>query len=83
MSPTFGAALYAVLSEAGLEFLGLGNVNAVTWGTILYWAQNNQAMLLGQWQWMVVPGLLIAILGMSFALLNFAVDEMTNPRLRR
>ncbi|NLM38803.1 MAG: ABC transporter permease [Firmicutes bacterium] len=79
----FGAALYAVLSEAGLEFLGLGNVNAVTWGTILYWAQNNQAMLLGQAQWMVVPGLLIAILGMSFALLNFAVDEMTNPRLRR
>lgn len=79
----FGAALYAVLSEAGLEFLGLGNVNAVTWGTILYWAQNNQAMLLGQWQWMVVPGLLIAILGMSFALLNFAVDEMTNPLLRR
>lgn len=79
----FGAALYAVLSEAGLEFLGLGNVNAVTWGTILYWAQNNQAMLLGQAQWMVIPGLLIAILGMSFALLNFAVDEMTNPRLRR
>lgn len=79
----FGAALYAVLSEAGLEFLGLGNVNAVTWGTILYWAQNNQAILMGQWQWMVVPGVLIAVLGMSFALLNFAVDEMTNPRLRR
>ncbi len=78
----FGAALYAVLSEAGLEFLGLGNVNAVTWGTVLYWAQNNQAMLLGQWQWMAVPGLLIAVLGTSFALLNFAVDEMTNPRLR-
>lgn len=78
----FGAALYAVLSEAGLEFLGLGNVNAITWGTTLYWAQNNQAMLLGQWQWMAVPGLLIAILGTSFALLNFAVDQMTNPRLR-
>lgn len=45
----FGAALYAVSSEAGLEFLGLGNVNAVTRGTILYWAQNNQAVLLGQW----------------------------------
>lgn len=79
----FGAALYAVLSEASLSFLGLGNVNAVTWGTILYWAQNNQALLLGQWQWMAVPGLLIAILGTSFALLNFAVDEMTNPKLRR
>lgn len=79
----FGAALYAVLSEASLSFLGLGNVNAVTWGTILYWAQNNQALLLGQWQWIAVPGLLIAILGTSFALLNFAVDEMTNPKLRR
>lgn len=79
----FGAALYAVLSEAGLEFLGLGNVNTITWGTVLYWAQNNQALLLGQWQWMAVPGLLIAVLGTSFALLNFAVDEMTNPRLRR
>lgn len=78
----FGAALNAVLSEAGLEFLGLGNVNSVTWGTILYWAQNNQALLLGQWQWMAIPGLLIAILGTSFALLNFAIDEISNPRLR-
>lgn len=78
----FGAALNAVLSEAGLEFLGLGNVNAITWGTILYWAQNNQALLMGQWQWMAIPGLLIAILGTSFALLNFAIDEISNPRLR-
>lgn len=78
----FGAALNAVLSEAGLEFLGLGNVNSITWGTILYWAQNNQALLLGQWQWMAIPGLLIAILGTSFALLNFAIDEISNPRLR-
>ncbi|RKX55935.1 MAG: ABC transporter permease [Thermotoga sp.] len=79
----FGSALYAVLSEAGLEFLGLGDANAVTWGTILYWAQNNQAILLGQWQWIAVPGLCIALLGTSFALLNFAVDELTNPKLRR
>lgn len=77
----FGASIYAVLSEAGLEFLGLGNSSAVSWGTILYWSQNNQAMLFGLWQWMAVPGLLIALLGMSFALMNFAVDELTNPRL--
>lgn len=79
----FGAALYAVLSEAGLEFLGLGNVNVVTWGTILYWAQNNQAIILGQWQWMAVPGLCIAMLGTAFALINFAIDEVSNPRLRQ
>lgn len=78
----FGAALYAVLSEAGLEFLGLGNSNAVSWGVMLYWAQNNQAILFGLWLWMAVPGILIALLGTAFALMNFAVDELTNPRLR-
>ncbi len=79
----FGAALYAVLSEAGLEFLGLGNVNTVTWGTMLYWAENDEALLMGLWQWMVLPGLCIALLGTAFGLLNFAVDQVVNPRLRR
>lgn len=79
----FGSSLAAVLGEASLEFLGLGDVNANTWGTMLYWAQNNQALLLGQWQWLAVPGLCIALLGTSFALMNFAVDEITNPKLRR
>ncbi len=78
----FGAALFAVLSEAGLEFLGLGDVGIVTWGTMLYWAQTNQAFLLNQWAWMIAPGVCIALLGTSFALLNFAVDEITNPKLR-
>lgn len=78
----FGAALYAVLSEAGLEFLGLGNSNAISWGVMLYWAQNNQAVLFGLWFWVAVPGIMIALLGMAFALMNFAVDELTNPRLR-
>ena len=51
--------------------------------TILYWAQTNGALTFGLWEWAAVPGLLIALLGMSFALMNFAVDEITNPRLRK
>jgi peptide/nickel transport system permease protein len=78
----FGAALYAVLSEAGLEFLGLGNSNSISWGVMLYWAQNNQAILFGLWEWLAIPGIMIALLGTAFALMNFAVDELTNPRLR-
>ncbi|HOA80455.1 MAG TPA: ABC transporter permease [Defluviitaleaceae bacterium] len=78
----FGATVSAVLSEAGLEFLGLGDVNAVSWGTILFWAQNNMALYLGAWQWIFVPGLLISLLGLSFALMNFGVDEIVNPKLR-
>ena len=83
VSNFFGAALFAVLAEAGLEFIGLGNINDVTWGTMLYWAQEGQAILLGEWVWLLVPGLCLALLGTALGLLNFAVDEIANPRLRR
>ncbi|SMC04832.1 peptide/nickel transport system permease protein [Sulfobacillus thermosulfidooxidans DSM 9293] len=75
-------SLYAILAETGLEFLGLGNVSQITWGTMLYWADAGQALLNGAWWWFVPPGLAIALVGGSFGLLNFAVDQYTNPRLR-
>jgi peptide/nickel transport system permease protein len=83
VSNFFGAALFAVLAEAGLEFIGLGNINDVTWGTMLYWAQEGNAVFLGEWVWLLVPGLCLALVGTSLGLLNFAVDEIANPRLRR
>jgi oligopeptide/dipeptide ABC transporter ATP-binding protein len=77
----FGAALYAVLSEAALSFIGLGDVSQITWGTMLYWAQARGALLQGAWWWIAAPGLCIASVGTSFALLNFAIDAVSNPRL--
>jgi peptide/nickel transport system permease protein len=77
-----GAALYAVLAAAGLQFIGLGNPNDMSWGTMLYWAQNNGALNAGSPLWAIVPGLCIAVLGAAFALLNYAFDEITNPALR-
>lgn len=74
--------LGAILAEAGLEFLGLGNVNTVSWGTMLYWANNDQALLSGAWYWLLPPGLCIALVGAALALMNYALDEITNPRLR-
>ncbi len=82
VSSWIGAVLYVILAEAGLEFIGLGDANAVTWGTILYWAQNNQALLTGNW-WAFVPaGVCIALVGFSLTLINYGIDEITNPRLR-
>jgi peptide/nickel transport system permease protein len=78
----FGSALYGVLAEAGLDFLGLGNINEVSWGTMLYWAQDGNALLLGQWAFLLFPGVCILLLGTGLGLLNFAVDEISNPRLR-
>jgi len=77
-----GTAIYVILAAAGLEFLGLGNVSVIDWGTMFYWAQNNDALLLGAWWWYVAPGICIALLGAGLALINFGIDEIANPRLR-
>jgi peptide/nickel transport system permease protein len=82
VSGFIGATLYAVVAMVGLEFIGLGDANSITWGTMLFWAQNSSALLTGSWWTFVPPGLAIALLGFAFAMLNFAIDEVTNPRLR-
>lgn len=78
-----GTIIYAVLAQAGLEFLGLGDVTTVSWGTMFYWAQNNEALLLGAWWWFLAPGFCVALLGAGLAFINFGIDELANPRLRK
>src|SRR5215468_3614192 len=77
-----GAALYSVLTAAGLQFLGLGDPNSISWGTMLYWSQSQQALQVGYPLWSIAPGVCVALLGVSFALLNYAFDEISNPALR-
>lgn len=76
------AVVLAVLTEAGLSFLGLGGIDSLTWGTMLYFAQNSEALQLGIWWWFVPPGLCIALLGCGLSLVNFSLDEVINPQLR-
>ena len=83
MSEFFASCMMAIMGESALEFIGLGNVTVVSWGTILYWAQAGGALLSGAWWWFLPPGICIAFLGLSFALINFAIDEISNPRLRK
>jgi peptide/nickel transport system permease protein len=76
------AVVLAILTEAGLSFLGLGGIDTLTWGTMLFFAQNAQALQLGAWWWFVPPGLCIALLGCGLSLVNFSLDEVINPQLR-
>lgn len=76
------ATIAAILAEASLEFLGLGNPGVVTWGTMLYWADAGEALLNNAWWWIVPPGLAISLVGLSLSLINFGVDQISNPRLR-
>lgn len=72
----------AILAEAALEFIGLGDPNAVTWGTMLFWAQNNLALQSGAWWEIWPPAIAIMVTGAALVLVNFAVDEITNPQLK-
>src|SRR5215475_24687 len=77
-----GTVVFAILTQAGIAFLGLSDVTAWSWGTMLYWAEADQALLLGAWWWFVPPGLAIGLVGTALALMNFGIDEIINPRLR-
>jgi ABC-type dipeptide/oligopeptide/nickel transport system permease subunit len=76
-------SLAAILTQASLAFLGIGNLSTWSWGSILYWAENSSALQLGAWWWFVPPGVCIALVGGALAMINFGLDELINPRLRQ
>lgn len=76
------AVIFAILTQAALAFIGLGDPTLLTWGNMLNLAYDNQALSVGAWWWFIPPGLCIALLGMGLALINFSLDELLNPRLR-
>lgn len=78
------AANIAILLEASLSFLGLGDVTHKSWGTTLYYASARGAFLTRAWLWWVLPtGLAISLVVVAFAFVGYALEEAADPRLRR
>ena len=73
----------AILAEAGLSFLGLGDPSLPTWGQVLEHGFRTGAVFLGYWWWVVPPGLAIVITALTFMLLSQGMERVVNPRLRR
>ena len=73
----------AILAEAGLSFLGLGDPSIPTWGQILQDGFTTGAVFLGYWWWVVPPGVLIMITAVTFMFLALGLEPVVNPRLRR
>ncbi len=83
MEQFINATSSAILLEASLSFLGLGDPLQKSWGAVLYWAQVRGAFLSPAWKWWVLPpGILIGIASLGFALLGFYVERVINPRLK-
>lgn len=72
----------AILTEAAISILGLGDPGIVTWGQMLNDAKVAGAVIQGMWWWIITPGLMISVVGMSFAFVGFAMDKILNPKLK-
>ena len=72
----------ALLTDAGLEFLGLGDASKTSWGVTLYWAQTNSTVLQGEWWPFFFPGAALALTVLGLVLILAGIDEVSNPRLR-
>ena len=72
----------AILTDAGLQFLGLGDMSRASWGVTMYWAQVNSSFLQGEWWPFLFPGLALALTVASLVFILAGVDEVSNPRLR-
>lgn len=73
----------AILAEASLSFLGLGDPSIPTWGQMLEAGFNTGALYVGYWWWIVPPGLLIVLTALAFMLLALALEPIVDPRLRQ
>lgn len=70
----------AIVAQAGLAFFGLGDLSSVNWGTMLYYAQNQDAVIYGSWWWILPPGIAIAILGVAANILGTGINEVFGKR---
>jgi ABC-type dipeptide/oligopeptide/nickel transport system permease subunit len=73
--------MFAILTEAGLSFLGLGDATQKSWGVMLYFAQIQGAFLRGAWWWIFPPGLCIAVISCCFNFIGTALNDLFSLKL--
>lgn len=82
ISPLFlGLIAAGVTQQAALAFLGIGNPSEPSWGLMINWAMTQNALFRGLWWWFVPPGLALCLIGFATTMINFGLDEITNPTL--
>jgi peptide/nickel transport system permease protein len=68
----------AILIEAALSFLGLGDPNVVSWGQMLRFAQ---PFLRRAWWMMIFPGLAVSLTTLGINLVGEGLNDALNPKL--
>jgi len=73
---------WAIGLEITLAILGLLDLSIPTLGTMLYWAINYQAILLGRWWWLMTPITISLLLFVALYWLSVSISVYLDPRTR-
>ncbi|NLZ34810.1 ABC transporter permease [Clostridium isatidis] len=77
-----GTLIYAIMAQSFIEFIGFGDRMSVTWGQMLNNAQSTGALSSGVWWEILGPSVFLILFGSGLTLVNFSIDELSNPKLR-
>lgn len=73
----------AVLAQASLSFLGLGDPTQISWGNMLHNSFTVGAVGLGDWWYFLPPGIGIVITVLAFTLIGHSIDQSLNEKFRK
>ncbi len=76
------AMAWAILTEAGVSFLGLGDPSQISWGVMLQNARTYSAVVEGAWWWFIPPGVCISLVVISGFLIGRGYEKIVNPELQ-
>jgi len=75
------ACVTSVILETALDFIGLGSIQNLSWGIMLYFAFGRNALLRGEWWWFIPPGLMIALFGVGLILIAYEIERVMKVRV--
>lgn len=79
-----GITSYAIMAEAGLAFLGLGDPTSKSWGMMLHYATSFRSIYFTPfWQWWLLPPLVaLIVLLLCLAFVSRDLEKVLDPKLR-
>jgi len=72
----------AMIAEASISFLGLGDPTMKSWGMMINFAFTRGGFINGYWWWYMTPGLCITLFVLCVVLMGFSQEEQEQATMR-
>ncbi len=82
MATAINNMIFVIGMEIIIAVFGLSSLETPTLGTMIHWSVSYQAMLLGNWWWILTPVIACIILIFALYMLSTSLSEFLDPRTR-